>query len=42
DHSLFATFWTAAAIMFIAFLISLYFARSHAAEYQTREVAPAS
>jgi DHA1 family tetracycline resistance protein-like MFS transporter len=42
DHSLFATFWTAAAIMFIAFLISLYFARSHAAEYETREVAPAS
>jgi DHA1 family tetracycline resistance protein-like MFS transporter len=42
DHSLFATFWTAAAIMFIAFLIALYFARSHAAEYETREVAPAS
>jgi DHA1 family tetracycline resistance protein-like MFS transporter len=42
DHSLFATFWTAAAIMFIAFLISVYFARSHAAEYETREVAPVS
>jgi DHA1 family tetracycline resistance protein-like MFS transporter len=42
DHSLFATFWTAAVIMFIAFLIAVYFARSHAAEYASREVAPAS
>jgi DHA1 family tetracycline resistance protein-like MFS transporter len=41
DHSLLATFWTAAAIMFAAFLIAIYFARSHAAEYASREVAPA-
>jgi DHA1 family tetracycline resistance protein-like MFS transporter len=40
DHTLFATFWTASAIMFLAFLIALYFARSHAAEYAGREVAP--
>jgi len=42
DHSFFATFWTAAAIMFVAFIIAIYFARSHAAEYASREVAPAS
>lgn len=32
NHSLRVTFWTAAAIMFCAFLLSVYFARSHAAE----------
>ena len=42
NHSLFATFWTGAAIMFTAFLLALYFARSHAADYTRREVAPAS
>jgi DHA1 family tetracycline resistance protein-like MFS transporter len=41
DHSLFATFWTAAAVMFTAFFIALYFARSHSAEYESREVATA-
>jgi MFS transporter, DHA1 family, tetracycline resistance protein len=41
DHSIFATFWTAAVIMFLAFLISAYFTHSHAAEYANREVAPA-
>lgn len=30
DHSLFATFWTAAAIMFAAFLLSVYFASRYA------------
>jgi DHA1 family tetracycline resistance protein-like MFS transporter len=34
DHSLFVTFWTAAAIMFAAFLLSIYFARTHAADYK--------
>lgn len=34
DHSLFITFWTAAAIMFAAFLLSIYFARSYAADYE--------
>src|SRR5215210_472715 len=33
DHSLRVTFWTAAAIMTAAFLLSVYFARSHAADY---------
>ena len=27
DHSLFITFWTAAAIMFVAFLLAMYFGR---------------
>jgi DHA1 family tetracycline resistance protein-like MFS transporter len=34
DHSLRVTFWTAAAIMCAAFLLSLYFAHAHAADYQ--------
>lgn len=43
DHSLRVTFWTAAAIMFGAFLLSAYFARSRAAkDYTNREVAAAS
>jgi DHA1 family tetracycline resistance protein-like MFS transporter len=33
DHSIFKTFWAAAGIMFAAFLLALYFARAHAAEY---------
>ena len=36
DHSLFVTFWTAAAIMFAAFLLALYFARSYATDYKLR------
>jgi DHA1 family tetracycline resistance protein-like MFS transporter len=42
DHSLRVTFWTAAAIMFCAFLLSLYFARSHSADYTKHEIAAAS
>lgn len=42
DTSIFATFWVGAAIMFIAFLAAVYFARSHASEYTETEVAPAS
>ncbi|HEX8097755.1 MAG TPA: MFS transporter [Pyrinomonadaceae bacterium] len=34
DQSLRATFWAAAAIMFLAFLLALYFARGHAGEYK--------
>jgi DHA1 family tetracycline resistance protein-like MFS transporter len=34
DHSLLVTFWTAAAIMFAAFLLAIYFARMHAADYE--------
>ena len=33
DRSLYATFWTAAAIMLLAFLLAAYFARAHAAAY---------
>jgi hypothetical protein len=33
DQSLRLTFWAAAAIMFVAFLLSAYFARLYAARY---------
>jgi DHA1 family tetracycline resistance protein-like MFS transporter len=33
DHSLFVIFWTASAIMVVALFLSVYFARTHAAEY---------
>ena len=42
DHSLFVTFWTAAAIMLVAFLAAVYFTRLHAAEYSDTEVAEAA
>jgi MFS transporter, DHA1 family, tetracycline resistance protein len=38
DHSLRVTFWTAAAIMLAAFLLTAYFARAHAAEYTHTEL----
>jgi DHA1 family tetracycline resistance protein-like MFS transporter len=38
DRSLLLTFWTAAAIMLIAFLLAAYFARAHAAEYAHTEL----
>jgi len=38
DHSLFVTFWTGAGIMFLAFLLALYFARAHAADYSEEGV----
>ena len=41
DSSLFVTFWTAAAIMFLAFLLALYFMKAHAREYQEVEIAEA-
>jgi len=33
DHSLFVTFWTGAAIMFIAFLLALYFSRLYDSQF---------
>jgi multidrug resistance protein len=42
DHSLRLTFWTAAAIMFMAFLLAVYFTYAHAAEYKETEVASAT
>jgi DHA1 family tetracycline resistance protein-like MFS transporter len=38
DYSLSVTFWTAAAIMFIAFLLAAYFARAYAARYAHTEL----
>jgi DHA1 family tetracycline resistance protein-like MFS transporter len=42
DHSLFATFWTAAAIMFLAFLLAVYFTRVHAADYSESGITEAA
>ncbi|HYJ45032.1 MAG TPA: MFS transporter [Pyrinomonadaceae bacterium] len=41
DHSLLATFWSAAGIMFAAFLLSIYFARLYSGDYSKAEVLPA-
>jgi DHA1 family tetracycline resistance protein-like MFS transporter len=41
DHSLFVTFWTAAAIMLVAFLAAVYFTRTYAADYSDSGVAEA-
>jgi multidrug resistance protein len=42
DHSLFVTFWTGAAIMFLAFLLAVYFTRAHATDYSDTGVAEAA
>ncbi len=42
DHSLFVTFWTGAAIMFVAFLLAAYFAKTHAGDYREAEIAEAA
>ncbi|MCA1557904.1 MAG: MFS transporter, partial [Acidobacteria bacterium] len=42
DHSLRLTFWAAAAIMLLAFLLSGYFTYMHAAEYRESKVAAGS
>jgi DHA1 family tetracycline resistance protein-like MFS transporter len=42
DHSLLVTFWTAAGIMFTAFLLAIYFTRLYAKDYSQAEIAPAS
>ena len=39
DHSVAVTFWAAAAIMFVAFLLAAYFARAHASEYGEAQAA---
>lgn len=41
DVSILRTFWTAAAIQFIAFLIAVYFARSYGRKYPAGEIAEA-
>ena len=42
DRSLFVTFWTAAGIMFLAFLLAVYFTRVHASDYSTDGVSEAA
>ncbi|HKP45095.1 MAG TPA: MFS transporter, partial [Pyrinomonadaceae bacterium] len=39
DHSLFVTYWTGAAIMFMAFVLAVYFTRLHASDYSETGVA---
>jgi len=39
NHTLFVTFWTAASIMFVTFLLAIYFARAHATDYTTTRTA---
>jgi hypothetical protein len=34
DQSVAHTFWAAAAVMLLALLLAIYFARAHAAEYR--------
>jgi multidrug resistance protein len=41
DVSLRVTYWTGAGIMFLAFLLAVYFARSHASELRSADVAGA-
>ena len=41
DHSLFVTFWVASAIMIVALLLAIYFARQHAAKYSDEDIAEA-
>ncbi len=42
DRSLFVTFWTGSGIMFLAFLLAVYFTRSHSRDYSEDSVAEAS
>ena len=42
DASILRTFWTAAAIQFVAFLLAIYFARSYRGRLSTGEVAEAA
>ena len=41
DASVARTFWAAAAIMFVAFLLAAYFARAYASEYRRGDAVPA-
>ena len=34
DRSLFITFWTGAAIMFVAFLLAAYFMKAYARQFE--------
>ena len=38
DHSLFVTFWTGSAIMFVALMLAAYFAKTRAREYSQTDV----
>jgi DHA1 family tetracycline resistance protein-like MFS transporter len=40
DHSLRATFWAAAAIMFAAFLLAAYFSRVYSGDYGKAKISP--
>lgn len=42
DHSLFVTFWAASAIMFVALMLAVYFARTRAADYADTDAAAAA
>jgi len=42
DRSLYVTFWTGALIMLFAFVLAVYFARTHAADYSDTGVAEAA
>jgi len=42
DASILRTFWTAAAIQFVAFLLAVYFARAYGKKYSAGEVAEAA
>jgi DHA1 family tetracycline resistance protein-like MFS transporter len=42
DHSLFITFWTGSAIMFVALMLAIYYTRIHAANYSEPNVAEAT
>jgi DHA1 family tetracycline resistance protein-like MFS transporter len=39
DHSLFVTFWTGSAIMFVALLLAVYFIRAYGSQYAKTDVA---
>jgi len=41
DRSVALTFWAAAAVMFVAFLLAAYFARAYANEYRRGDAVPA-
>ena len=41
DRSVALTFWAAAAVMFVAFLLAAYFARAYAGEYRRGDAVPA-
>lgn len=42
DHSLYVTYWAGSGIMFLAFLLAVYFSRSHARDYANSKATAAS